>query len=75
MTTFRPGPDPKSKPPVKIFVAYSPDDGGFYSEIIGSIGQTLHTTELADDQAMAIADARKWIIVNRYREINFSDCT
>ena len=65
--TFRPGPAANSKPLATIDVIYSPDDGGWYAEIYGQLGQDLHTTELADDRDMAAAEAEDWAAKNEYR--------
>ena len=65
--TLRPGPPADSKPPANVDIVYSPDDGGYYCEIYGEIGQELHQTELADDIYMAANDADKWIEANGYK--------
>ena len=45
-------------------VDYSPDDGGYYAEIFGVGGETIHSTEITVTRADAESLAR--IYINEY---------
>ena len=45
-----------------IDVTYSPDDSGYYAEVVDPLGYTLHTTEVWPDGATAKIHAREWLI-------------
>lgn len=51
-----------------IETAYSPHDGGHYAEVWTRSGRTVHTTEVADCAAKAIALAREWCDRQRERD-------
>ena len=70
--TFRPGPPANSKPPVVIELTYSPDDAGYYAVVYGQSGQTLHETELCDDEPMAKYEAGVWVQANGYRLLSYT---
>ena len=54
-------PDPI---PVYFALVYSPDDGGFYCELVSREGKTLHVTEVSKEEKQAINDARSWASEN-----------
>lgn len=45
---------------------HSPDDGGYYAEVIRKDGSTLHQTVITDDESTACEIARRWIFASGY---------
>ena len=44
-----------------IYVVDSPDDGGYYCEIVNKDGETEHTTEVYNHPNKALQFAKRWI--------------
>ena len=50
--------------PVAFDLVYSPDENGFYTELVSRQGKTLHVTELRGTELEAVNDARSWALEN-----------